>query len=77
VLNESEEPFDGDASFYMGQPEALWKAMSGEWFARARTSADWRHLSFAVVVGGDVGQQPITGTDYRQLRMVNSFSFLA
>jgi RimJ/RimL family protein N-acetyltransferase len=35
-------------------------------------------LSFAVVVDGEVvGQQNITGADFKSLRTVNSFSFLA
>jgi RimJ/RimL family protein N-acetyltransferase len=77
VVRAGEEPFDGDSSFYASGPEAGWKAIAGEWGARARTSPDWWHLSFAAVVRGEiVGQQNITAPDFRTVRTVNSFSFL-
>ena len=77
VLAPGEEPFDGDASFYQEPPRAMWRALLGEWGARARTSPEWWHLSFAAVVDGDVvGQQNITGESFSTLRTVNSFSFL-
>lgn len=79
VLRPGEEPFDGDSSFYSHNPDTAGrKAMTGEWGARAKTSPDWWHLSFAVVVEDElVGQQNITGADFKNLRTVNSFSFLA
>lgn len=78
VLHPGEEPFDGDSTSYMSGPEAQWKAMAGERTARAKTSPDWWHLSFPVLVDGQlVGQQNITGVDFRELRTVTSFSFLA
>lgn len=79
VLRPGEEPFDGDSSFYSDNPDVAGrKAMTGEWGARAKTSPDWWHLSFAVVVEDElVGQQNITGADFKNLRTVNSFSFLA
>ena len=79
VLLPGEEPFDGDSSFYSDDPDAAArKAMTGEWGARAKTSPEWWHLSFAVVVEDEVvGQQNITGADFKTLRTVNSFSFLA
>ena len=78
VIAEGEEPFDGESTFYMSSPQAEWRAVAGEWGARGRTSPEWWHLSFAAVVDGEVvGQQNITGIDFRRLRTVNSFSFLA
>ena len=79
VLRPGEEPFDGDSSFYSDDPDvAARKALTGEWGARAKTSPDWWHLSFAVVVEDEVvGQQNITAADFKNLRTVNSFSFLA
>jgi len=78
VITEGEEPFDGDSTFYADPPESEWKAVMGEWGARARTSPEWWHLSFAVAMDGVViGQQNITGIDFRRRRTVNSFSFLA
>lgn len=78
VVSPGEEPFDGDSSFYGSGPAAGWKAISGEWGARARTSPDWWHLSFAAIVDGDIiGQQNITGVDFAKVRTVNSFSFIA
>jgi RimJ/RimL family protein N-acetyltransferase len=79
VLQPGAEPFDGDSSFYSDDPEAAArKSLTGEWGARGRTSPDWWHLSFAVVVDDEVvGQQNITGADFKNLRTVNSFSFLA
>lgn len=79
VLQPGQEPFDGDSSFYSDDPEtAARKAMTGEWGARAKTSPEWWHLSFAVLVEDEVvGQQNITGADFKNLRTVNSFSFLA
>ena len=77
VIDVGQEPFDGVSSFYMEPPESEWKALTGEWGARARTSPEWWHLSFAVLVDGEVvGQQNITGADFLTLRTVNSFSFL-
>jgi RimJ/RimL family protein N-acetyltransferase len=53
------------------------KAITGEWGARARTSTTWWHLSFAVLVDGDlVGQQNITAEEFPTLRTVSTFSFL-
>lgn len=78
VISAGEEPFDGESTFYMDSPAAEWRALAGEWGARSRTSPEWWHLSFAAVVSGEVvGQQNITGIDFRRLRTVNSFSFLA
>jgi RimJ/RimL family protein N-acetyltransferase len=78
VVAPGEEPFDGESSFYLSGPEAGWKAMTGEWGARARTSAAWWHLSFAVRADGQlVGQQNITAVEFPRVRTVNSFSFLA
>jgi RimJ/RimL family protein N-acetyltransferase len=78
VISKGEEPFDGDSTFYMDSPEAQRKALMGERGARARTDPDWWHLSFAVVAHGSViGQQNITGIEFRQRRTVNSFSYLA
>jgi len=78
VITEGEEPFDGDSTFYEDAPESEWKALMGEWAARGRTSSEWWHLSFAVLRDGVViGQQNITGIDFRRRRTVNSFSFLA
>ena len=78
VIGGREPPFDGESSFYMAQPASYWKALTGEWGARGRTSPEWWHLSFAVLVDGEVvGQQNITGPEFRRLRTVNSFSFLA
>ena len=78
VIGDGAEPFDGESTFYMSSPTAEWRALTGEWGARARTSPEWWHLSFAVVVSGEiVGQQNITGADFGRLRSVNSFSFLA
>ena len=78
VINPGQEPFDGVSSFYMDPPAAEWKALTGEWAARRRTSPEWWHLSFAVLVDHQVvGQQNITGADFARLRTVNSFSFLA
>jgi RimJ/RimL family protein N-acetyltransferase len=77
VLQPGEEPFDGDSTFYSEGSAAAARAVAGEWGARARTSPDWWHLSFAAVVDDEVvGQQNITGADFRNLRTVNSFSFL-
>jgi len=77
VLRPGEEPFDGDSSFYADRGDAARKAITGEWGARARTSAEWWHLSFAAIVDGEVvGQQNITGPNFGVLRTVNSFSFL-
>jgi RimJ/RimL family protein N-acetyltransferase len=77
VFGPGEEPFDGVSSFYMQPPEAYWKALTGEWAARSRTTPEWWHLSFAVVVDGEVvGQQNITAPDFPTLRTVNSFSLL-
>ena len=78
VTSDGEEPFDGDSTFYMEAPEAESRALTGEWGARARTSAEWWHLSFAVLIDDEVvGQQNITGIDFRRRRTVTSFSFLA
>jgi RimJ/RimL family protein N-acetyltransferase len=78
VIAEGEEPFDGESTFYMESPLAEWRAVAGEWGARARTSSEWWHMSFAAVADGELlGQQNITGIDYCRLRTVNSFSFLA
>ena len=78
VVVRGEEPFDGESSFYMDSPGAERRAVLGEWGARSRTSAEWWHLSFAVVVDDEVvGQQNITANDFGRLRTVNSFSFLA
>ena len=78
VISPGEEPFDGESSFYMESPLAQLKALTGEWGARARTSPEWWHLSFAVLVDEEiVGQQNITAADFARLRTVNSFSFLA
>jgi RimJ/RimL family protein N-acetyltransferase len=77
VIAPGEEPFDVPASFYMEPPTSHWKAISGEWGARARTSPEWWHMSFAVIVDGEVvGQQNITGENFVVLRTVNSFSFV-
>jgi RimJ/RimL family protein N-acetyltransferase len=78
VIAEGEEPFDGESTFYMESPMAQWRAVAGEWGARARTSSEWWHMSFTALVAGEVvGQQNITGVDFRRLGTVNSFSFLA
>lgn len=78
VVEVGEEPFDGDSSFYMRGPQARWKAITGEWGARSRTSAAWWHLAFAVRADGElVGQQNITAGEFPQVRTVSSFSFLA
>ena len=78
VLVPGEEPFDGESTFYSDSPFTVWKAVAGEWGARSRTTPEWWHLSFAVIVAGEiVGQQNITAIDFRRLRTVNSFSFLA
>lgn len=77
VVRDGEEPFDGDSSFYATPPSAMWRAMTGEWGARARTTPTWWHLSFAVLVDGDlVGQQNITAAEFPTVRTVSSFSFL-
>ena len=77
IIAAGEEPFDMPASFYMDPPASQWKAMIGEWGARSRTSAEWWHLSFAVIVDGElVGQQNVTGENFVVLRTVNSMSFL-
>ena len=77
VIVPGEEPFDGDSTFYGEAPTSYWRAIAGEWSARARTSPDWWHLSFSVVIDDEVvGQQNITGVDFRRLRTVNSFSYL-
>ena len=77
VVGPGEEPFDGDSSFYGSGSAAGWKAVAGEWGARAKTSPQWWHLSFAAIVDGEiVGQQNITGTEFQTLRTVNSFSFV-
>ena len=77
VVQPGEEPFDGDASFYDEPPGAMRRAMTGEWGARARTSPTWWHLSFAVLVDGElVGQQNITAEDFPTLRTVESWSML-
>jgi RimJ/RimL family protein N-acetyltransferase len=71
------EPFDGESSFYHQPPESGRRFLIGEWGARAKTSPDWWHLSFAVLVGGQpIGMQDITGADFPKLRTVNSFSWL-
>jgi RimJ/RimL family protein N-acetyltransferase len=78
VLGPGEEPFDGESSFYLDPPASHWKALLGEWGARAKTSPDWWHLSFGVVLDGEVvGQQNITAADFVRVRTVNSFSFLS
>ena len=78
VVGPGEEPFDGDSSFYVSGAAAAWKAIAGEWGARAKTSPAWWHLSFAAIVDDEiVGQQNITGADFQTLRTVNSFSFIA
>jgi RimJ/RimL family protein N-acetyltransferase len=77
VVGPGEEPFDGDSSFYGEGPAGTWKAVTGEWGARARTSATWWHLAFAVLVDGElVGQQNITAAEFPTVRTVSSFSFL-
>jgi len=77
VIRLGEEPFDGVSSFYMEPPEAEWRALTGEWGARARTSPEWWHLSFAVIVDDEVvGQQNITGANFPTLRTVSSFSIV-
>ena len=77
VIPPGTEPFDGDASFYDESPAAERKYLLGEWGARAKTSPEWWHMSFAVIVDGQpVGQQGVTGVDFVRLRTVNSFSFV-
>jgi len=77
VVPPGTEPFDGDATFYGDAPEAQRKWLLGHWRARAKTSPEWWHLAFAVMVGGEVvGMQDITGVDFVRLRTVSSFSFL-
>jgi len=72
------EVWDGVSSFYMDPPQAEWFALTGEWDARAKTSPEWWHLSFAALVDDEVvGQQNITGADFLRLRTVNTFSMLA
>jgi RimJ/RimL family protein N-acetyltransferase len=78
VLRPGQEPFEEDSSFYLAPPNSTWKALTGEWAARARTSPEWWHLSFAVIDQAEVvGQQNITGTNFLSLRTVNSFSFVS
>lgn len=78
VVEVGEEPFDGDSSFYMSGPQARWKAITGEWGARSKTSPAWWHLAFAVRADGElVGQQSITAAEFPAVRTVSSFSFLA
>lgn len=77
VFEPGAEPFDGDSSFYHRPPDAGRRFVLGEWGARAKTSPDWWHLSFGVIVDGEaVGMQDITGVDFLRLRTVNSFSWV-
>ena len=77
VVQPGEEPFDGEASFYDEPPGAMRKALTGEWGARARTSPAWWHLSFAVLVDGElVGQQNITAEEVPTLGTVQSWSMV-
>lgn len=77
VVQQGEEPFDGDSTFYDESPSAKSKALLGEWGARSRTSPQWWHLSFAVLIDSElVGQQNITADNFPVLRTVNSFSYL-
>jgi len=77
VARAGYEWVDGESSFYMVSPKAEWAALTGEWRARSRTSPEWWHLSFAVLVDGVVvGQQNITADSFKVLRTVSSFSVL-
>src|SRR5438045_1826203 len=61
VARPGYEWVDGESSFYMDSPKAEWFSLTGEWRARSRTSPEWWHMSFAVIVDGEVvGQQNIT-----------------
>lgn len=64
-------------TFYASSPDAERRFLLGEWGARAKTSKDWWHLSFGVLIGDEVvGMQDITGANFPVVRTVNSFSFL-
>lgn len=77
VARAGYEWVDGESSFYMEAPKAEWAALTGEWRARSRTSPEWWHLSFAVIVDGVVvGQQNITADSFKVVRTVSSFSVL-
>lgn len=77
VARAGYEWVDGESSFYMEPPRSAWAALTGEWRARSRTSPEWWHLSFAAIVDGVVvGQQNITGDNFKVMRTVNSFSVL-
>lgn len=78
VIAPGHLPFDGDASFYDVTPAGRRRWLLGQWSARARTSADWWVLVFAVVVDGQaIGTQEITGANFGVLRTVSTFSWLA
>src|SRR5688572_20076869 len=69
VFAPGTEPFDGDSSFYASSPDAERRFLLGEWGARAKTSKEWWHLSFCVLVDGEVvGMQDITGVNFPTVR---------
>ncbi len=76
VVVPGSEPFDGEATFYDPGPGIL-RWLRGQWSARSRTSPEWWHLSFAVVVDGQVvGSQEMTGVEFDKVRTVGTFSWL-
>ena len=78
VIAPGTRPFEDGASFYDPTPAGRRRWLAGQWSARARTSADWWALVFAVIIDGRaVGAQEITGMNFPTTRAVETFSWLA